>query len=135
MTAGKIACREGLIQMKLKKILLKVVDEETDKLGWYHLAYADERVYLGFLSKLGCSRIEFAEYVGKWAQNDFNISLSMTHKNDILVLKKLVQERYHKAHPYLFVPTKTDRQGWMRAWVMKKMVEEIRYYGQPKEQA
>lgn len=115
---------------KLKKILLKVINDSTDNFEWVHLAYADEELYLRFLQEMNCSRIEFANYVSKWVVEDFNLSLTMAHKNDISIVKKLVKDRYQKAHPYLVTNNgNTDRQGWMRVWVSKKMDEELKYYG------
>lgn len=113
---------------KLKKIQIKVIDDISDDIKWEHLAYAEPAVYDEFLKTMGCSRKEFANYVSKWAFFDFNIKLTMAHRNDIETLRVLVKERYKKAYPDLYVESETDRQGWMRAWLTKHMKEEIKFY-------
>lgn len=115
--------------MSLKKVLIKVINDETDKFEWCHIAYTNEELYTSFLQDMDCSRLEFANYVSKWVYEDFNLELTMAHKNDILILKELVKDRYSKAHPHLYIKSGTDRQGWIRVWLSKKMEEEIKYYG------
>lgn len=119
--------------MALQKVLIKVINDDTDQVSWEHIAYADSRLYKHFLKKMGCSRSEFAEFITKWAKQDFNIDLLMAHKNDILILKRLIKDRYKKAQPYVYIETETDRQGWVRVWLTRKMMEELKLYGKRTE--
>jgi hypothetical protein len=112
-----------------QKVLIKVIDDETDKFSWVHICYADKRVYLAFLERLSCDRKDFAEWLSKWAKEEFNVELPMTHTNDIIVLKKLIRDRFKRAHPMLFIESNTDHQGWIRIWVTRKMMEELKTYG------
>lgn len=114
--------------MALKKVLIKVINDETDKAVWEHVSYVDEKLYKYFLKKMDCSTSEFADWLSKWVKQDFNAELSMTHKNDILILKKLVKDRYKKSHAQLFIDSSTDRQGWVRVWVTRKIMEELKEY-------
>lgn len=113
----------------LKKVQIKVIDDISDSIKWEHVAYVDRDLYDVFLHDMGCSRAEFANYIAKWVKQDFNYTITMAHRNDIEVAKALVKKRYQKAYPELFVDSPTDRQGWMRMWLNKKMKDELKYYG------
>lgn len=114
--------------MKLAKVKIKVINDSTDQFEWFHICYVDENLYLNFLEKIGCTRREVSDYIAKWVMNDFNYELTMTHSNDILILKRLVKDFYRKAYPSLYIDSNTDRQGWVRTWMTKKMQEELKYY-------
>lgn len=49
--------REGLI-----KFLIKVLDENRDKLIWEHLCYAPKDLYLKFIDTMGIERFEMADF-------------------------------------------------------------------------
>ena len=115
--------------MKLAKVKIKVVNDETDNFEWFHICYVDEALYLEFLHEMGCTRREVASYISKWVLNDFNLNLTMSHSNDILVMKRLVKDFYKKAYPHLYIENPTDRQGWLRTWMTNKMKEELKYHG------
>lgn len=113
----------------LSAVKIKVIDDSTGEYAWVHMCYVGTDVYLRFLKTLDCSRKEVADYVCKWLKQDFNYKTTMTHSNDILILKSLVRDFYKKAYPSLFLDTgKSDRQGWLRVWVTKKMEEELEKY-------
>lgn len=52
----------------------------------------------------------------------------MSHLNDVFILKKLIREYYKTAHPHIFIESSTDRQGWTRTWITKKMKEELKIH-------
>lgn len=112
----------------MTKVKIKVVDDATDQFLWFHFCYMKSEVYYEFLTKLGITRSDLAGYISRWVEDDFGYKTSMTHSNDILVARKLIMEFYHKAYPYFFRETITDRQGWVRAWLTKHMEEELKYY-------
>ena len=49
---------------------------------------------------------------------------------EIEVLKGLVKNFYKRAHPELYIDSPTDRQGWLRVWLTKKIKEELKIYGE-----
>lgn len=109
----------------LIKFLVKVVDENRDRLVWEHLCYAPKDLYLRFVDTMGIERFEMADYVAQWAKEDFNIELSMTTTKDVLILRELILDKYSSAYPHLFRKTPTDHQGWIRGWVSSHMEREL----------
>lgn len=112
--------RDGLI-----KFIIKVVDENKDKLVWEHLCYAPRDLYLKFLEVKGLERFEMADYVSKWAMEDFNIDLPMTTFKDIVILRQLILDKYSSAYPHLIRKSNTDHQGWVRVWVSTHMEKDL----------
>lgn len=113
------------MQEDLIKFLVKVLNEDTDKLSWEHLCYAPRELYLRFIQTKGLERFQMADFVSKWAKEDFNIDLSMTTYKDILLLRELVLDKYSTAYPHLLRKSETDRQGWMRVWVSTHMERDL----------
>lgn len=109
----------------LIKFLVKVLDENTDKVSWEHICYAPRELYLQFLKKKGLERSQMADYVARWAKEDFNVELAMTTSKDIQILRELVLDKYKSAYPHLMRQTDTDRQGWMRVWVSNHMERDM----------
>lgn len=108
------------------KVLLKLLDENRDELVWEHLCYVDRDLYLEFLTKKSIERSEFADWVHRWAQEDFNIDLPMTTCKEVLILKELVIDKYLSVYPQIAKRhEKTDYQGWMRVWVCHHMEKEL----------
>lgn len=116
--------RHGLI-----KVLLKVLDENIDKLVWEHLCYAPQNLYLTFLTSMDIERVEMADYISKWAMEDFNIELPMTKSTDIAILKELIIDKYSSVYPHLLRKSTTDHQGWVRVWVSSHMEKDLKKIG------
>lgn len=112
--------REGLI-----KFLLKVLDENLDRLVWEHFCYAPEELYLRYLKEMEAERFEMGDFVSRWAKEDFNVDLPMTTSKDIAVLKELIMDKYTNAYPHLLRKSKTDHQGWTRVWVSTHMDRDL----------
>lgn len=115
---------------ELSKVLIKVVNEEHDRAEWTHISYIDKSLYENFLEEKSIETVELNDYISRWAKEDFNISLAMCSKNDIRVLKELVKDFYRRAHPELYIESPTDRQGWLRVWLTRKIKEELKIYGE-----
>lgn len=109
----------------LIKFLVKVLNENTDKLSWEHICYAPRELYLRFLKEKGLERFQMADCVARWAREDFNIDLSMSTYKDIVILRELVLDKYSNAYPHLVRKTETDRQGWVRVWVSNHMERDL----------
>ena len=113
------------MQDVLIKVLLKVLDENRDKLVWEHLCYTSKGLYLKFIETLSIERFEVADFVSSWAKEDFNIDLPMTTAKDITILRELILDKYSSVYPHLLHKTSTDRQGWVRVWVSAHMEKEL----------
>lgn len=109
----------------LIKVLIKVLDEDKDKQVWEHVCYAPRDLYLDFIQKLELERFEFADFLSRWAKEDFNIDIPMTLSKDIEILRALVLDKYSSAYPHLLRKSATDRQGWIRVWVSTHMEREL----------
>lgn len=109
----------------LIKFIIKVLDENADKLVWEHICYAPKDLYLRYLSKKGLERFEMADCIRAWANEDFNFDLAMTTSKDIPVLKQLVIDKYMSVYPHITRSTPTDHQGWMRVWVSTHMEKDL----------
>ena len=113
----------------LIKFLVKVLNEDTDKLSWEHLCYAPRALYLKFLKDKDVDRFQMADFVSRWAKEDFNVDLPMSTAKDITILRELVLDKYHSAYPHLVRKTVTDRQGWVRVWVTNHMERDLERNG------
>lgn len=107
------------------KLLVKVLNENHDKLSWEHFCYVPRDLYLKFLSAMEIERVEVADYISKWAKQDFNIDLSMTTTTDIKTLKELILDKYRSVYPHIFISTDTDHQGWVRVWITAHMNKDL----------
>lgn len=112
--------RDGLI-----KFVVKVLDENKDKLVWEHLCYVPTDLYLMFLRQKGIERVEMSDYLSRWAKQDFNIDIPMTTARDITILRELVVDKYRTVYPHMARRTPTDRQGWVRVWVSDHMERDM----------
>lgn len=112
--------RDGLI-----KLVIKVLNERTDRLVWEHFCYAPRDLYLTFLSAKSIERFEMADYIARWAKDDFNIDLAMTTFKDITILRELILDKYSSVYPHLLRKSTTDHQGWVRVWVSTHMEKEL----------
>lgn len=109
----------------LIKFLIKVLNEDTDKLSWEHVCYAPRDLYLKFLAQKGLQRFQMADCVSRWVREDFNTDLPMTTAKDINILRELVLDKYNSAYPHLVRRSETDRQGWLRVWVTNHMERDL----------
>jgi len=114
--------------MKLAKILLRVLDEKNDVLEYTHFCYVSETLLNVFLEKFKCGRIDLTDYIIKWCEEDFAMNLPMSKKRDIIILRELIKDRISRAHPHLYLASKTDRQGWVRVWLSTHMEKELTKY-------
>lgn len=105
--------------------MIKVINESYENPEWEHVCYMDKELYQQFLKERNAERYELAEFLCRWAKEDFNVDLSMSKKSDIIILKHLVRDFYKRAHPELYIDSETDRQGWIRVWITKKIREEL----------
>lgn len=114
------------MSMRTKKLILKLLDNNTGKMKWFHVCYIGERLYKTFLTKMDIEPYEYADYIADWFKQDFGVDITMTTKRDLCILKGTVKERYRALYPTIYNNTDIDTQGWVRVWLSKKMEEELK---------
>lgn len=115
--------------MNRRKMLIKVIMNESKKLNWIHLCYIDSDLYFKFLEILGIDTGDMNSMLSRWCKESFNMDLGMVNSNDIEVLKAVVKDYYKRTYPDIYNETPTDRQAWMRLWITKNMREELKRHG------
>lgn len=109
----------------MTKVSLKVLDSQLDKVVWTHFCYMDYMEYSKFLKGLDTSRADLVRWIRKWVNQDFNIDLSMSTKQDVDVVKALIKDKYNELFPGLALSDSIDSKGWTRYWLTEKMQKEI----------
>lgn len=113
--------------MRVKKVMLKLLDEDTSKLKWFHLCYVGSSLYNDFLRTFDTDSIGFADYIADWMKKDFNLDLTMTTKRDLNILKAVVVDKYKTLFPVIYNNSEIDTNGWLRVWLMQKMEDELKW--------
>lgn len=111
------------------KVVIKVLDATSEKIKWIHLCYLEESLYRKFCEDKQIQPTDFNEVLARWCKEDFDLELSMSSSKDLYLLKGAVKDFYKRAHPDIYVDSVTDRQGWLRVWVTRKIKEELNLYG------
>ena len=111
------------------KVLLKVLDANDDRIKWVHLCYLSSDLYNKFIYERDMKTIDMNDILSRWCKEEFLVDLHMATSKDIHLLKELVKDFYKRAHPEYVLDSKTDRQGWLRVWITRKMMEELKIYG------
>lgn len=114
--------------MKLQKVKLKVISDIDDSIIWSHVCYMSEDVYYRFLDTFRLTRQEVADYIAKWILDEFGIALTMTHQNDIYIMKELIKGKYKSLNPDLYIESVIDRQGLVRNYMTERMTMEVNRY-------
>lgn len=112
--------------MRTKKLVLKLFNEDKDKVEWAHICYIGSELYNTFLEKMKISKEEFADYIADWFKQDFGLNITMTTKRDLAILKATVKEKYRAIYPTIYNNTEIDVHGWLRVWLSQKMEEELK---------
>lgn len=94
---------------------------------WTHLCYIDEELYKRFLDEKKMATVDLNQIISKWCKEDFGINLVVNKQEDLDSLKSVVKAHYESFYPELYRESKTDRQGWVRIWITKKMKEELKH--------
>lgn len=118
--------------MRVKKIMLKLLDEQTEELKWFHLCYVGSSIYNDFLQTFNTDSIGFADYIADWIKQDFNLDLTMTTKRDLNILRAVVTDKYKTLYPIIYQNSDIDTNGWIRVWVMQKMENELKWISMKK---
>lgn len=116
--------------MNFTKLLIKVVNEQTENVEWTHISYISPDIYNRYMKENNLTSADLNDVISRWCYEDFRVKLPMSTNKDIAVLKSLIKDFYKRAHPELYIESPTDRQGWIRIWLTKKMKEDLKIYGE-----
>ena len=112
--------------MRVKKLMVKLFDEDSGKVKWLHVCYIGSKLYDTFLEEKHIDSIQFADFIADWFNKDFGQHITMTTKRDLNILKGVVKERYKVIFPAIYNNTEIDSQGWVRVWLSEKMEGELK---------
>ena len=112
------------------KLLLKVLDAPNNKVKWVHFCYVGQNLYNQYLAENDLTTSSFNEIFSRWCQEDFRLDLAMASTKDVRILRAAIKDFYKRAYPDVYLNSETDRQGWSRIWVTKKMKEDLGIYGE-----
>lgn len=113
----------------MMKLLIKVTEPVPDTLGgkikWVHLCYVPEELCRTYKEEKPEDFYNLNATLARWAKADFGEELSVEKVEDLDTLKSLIREFCKKVYPDIYLEQATDRQGWLRVWVTKKMKEDL----------
>ncbi len=109
----------------LTKILIKIFDKETNSNRWVHLCYVPETLYEMYKTQMSEHLLGLNDTLSRWLKEDFDVDVSVTDTLGLETMKSLVKEYYKETYPEIYLEQSTDRQGWLRVWIVKKMREEL----------
>lgn len=112
--------------MQVKKLMVKLFDEESERIRWFHVCYIGRKLYNAFLEEKHIDSVQFADFIADWFNKDFGQHITMTTKRDLNILKGVVKEKYRVIFPAIYNNTEIDNQGWVRVWLSEKMEEELK---------
>lgn len=119
------------MQNGVTKVLVKLLDENSNTTKWFHLCYVDTDLYNKYIEHFDLTSLDLNEIIARWMKENFNYSMVVSRKDDLKIVKELVQDYYKRVYPELYMPVNgIDRQGWMRVFVQKKMREDLGIYGE-----
>ena len=105
----------------LKKVQFKLGDG-----SWVHFCYVDSELKGDFVT---VSDESLAPWVKRWAEEDYNLSQVDTPE-ELAELKEAIRQEYQEKYPELFLPSRTDNQGWVRVWLTQHIKEELEKDGE-----
>ena len=106
--------------MALHKVTIKLYNDLDRTQAWVHFCYVNDKVYLKFNNMCSCRRTR-TEWIRYWIKKDFNLFL--TSINELNLAKDAIRDSFKAEYPELFLSSLTDRQGWIRVWLTKKIEE------------
>lgn len=110
----------------LTKILIKIQDEETNTSKWIHLCYIPDNLYRMYKEQHPEQlMINLNGVLSRWIKEDFGKDLKITTAAELDTMKSLIKGYYKETYPDVYLEQSTDRQGWLRVWIVKKIKEEL----------
>ena len=114
----------------LTKVLIKVFDDKSNSNKWIHLCYIPEQLYEAYKLQKPDDLMNLNSTLSRWVKEDFNKDLSVMSAMELETMKTLVKSFYKETYPDVYLEQTTDRQGWLRVWIVKKMKEDIGINGE-----
>lgn len=112
----------------LTKVIIKIRVSETSH-KWVHLCYIPQVLFDEYREKTKEGFSNLNELLSRWVKEDFNVDLKVDTYENLEALKCLVKVKYKELYPEIFLDQPTDRQGWLRVWLVKKIREELKSDG------
>lgn len=110
-----------------QKLLIKVIDNQDWK--WIHLCYIDSLVYKKFKSISGYESLTIGSHISRWMLQDFGVKISMGYKNDVRMLKNVLNTWYHREYPEIYLKScpgdKLRIANIVGIWITQHMQFEI----------
>ena len=110
----------------LTKVIIKIVEKETGYKKWIHLCYLPESLFEAYREHTQVGFTQLNETLARRAKEDFSVDTEVITDVELEELKTLVKEYYKKLYPEVYLEQTTDRQGWLRIWITKKIKEELK---------
>lgn len=112
---------------EVKKLVIKVLDLDTNRTDWVHVCYLSQDLYTAFIEALGIGSDELVNYMIKWAYSDFRTYVTLSTKQELQTLKSLVMDKYKEINPTIFKTSLIDTKGWMRVWISEHIERELKW--------
>lgn len=109
----------------LTKLVIKL--EHT---GWVHMCYVPSELYQAWKEQTQTTFCDWGDTLTRWVKEDFNADVQAGTVLGFNEVKMLVKKHYKDTYPDVYLDQPTDRQGWLRVWVIKKMKEELELNGE-----
>jgi hypothetical protein len=100
---------------------IKIKVKVGNRYEWEHFCYVPssiKKMHDEYINSSECK--DTKTLVEKWATEDFGKTKLETIE-DLEKLKENIKQKFKKEYPELYLPTKTDRQGWLRVWYTTHM--------------
>ena len=110
--------------LELRKVTLKLYDDNARDAAWIHFAYVDKNVFKIFTKERVAAEKTIAWWIRKWVKDDFD--LPIMSKNELNIAKDAIRNVFKAEYPEIYTAGITDRQGWTRLWLTKKMEDELK---------
>ena len=109
------------------KLLIKIEDlsQDVPKSKWVHLCYVSTEACREYKEKKPEEYANLNATIARWTKEDFGEELYVATAEDLENLKTLVKNYCKEAYPEVYLDQTTDRQGWLRVWLNKKMKEDL----------
>lgn len=108
---------------KMIKLLIKIFDGETAK--WVHLCYIPELLYETYKEQKPDNLKDMNTTISRWVKKDFDKDIEICNAASLEEVKSLIKAFCKETYPDVYLEQSTDRQGWLRVWISKKMKEDL----------
>jgi hypothetical protein len=109
--------------MALHKVTVKLYDDVDRTQDWIHFCYIDTAMYNKFNKRLCSFRKTRTDWIREWLKNDFN--LPFKSRDELNLAKDAIRDSFKSEYPELFLASLSDRQGWVRVWMTKKVGDAL----------